>query len=124
MNSNPARSVVLVVEDDVDVRESLADSIRDEGYEVATAANGLEALEWLQDNPAPCLILLDLWMPVMSGEDFRAAQLQDPSLASIPVIIISAATDAAKRASLLGARRCLTKPILFETLLRTLEEHC
>ncbi|HZX65144.1 MAG TPA: response regulator, partial [Myxococcales bacterium] len=58
------RRPVLVVEDDGDVRDAVAASLRDEGYVVAEAENGRLALDWLQSNADPCLVLLDLWMPV------------------------------------------------------------
>ena len=81
---------VLIVEDDDDVRESIGEFLADEGYAVTGARHGAEALEWLHNNPAPRLILLDVMMPVMNGLAFRDAQLLDRSLAEIPVIVVSA----------------------------------
>ena len=115
---------VLIVEDDVGVRESLAEVLADEGYDVATASNGREALDWLGGNPPPCLILLDLWMPVMGGEEFREAQLSQSGLAPIPLIVISAAGDGRARAATLRANDFIPKPIDIERLLQAISTHC
>ena len=106
------------------VRESLSDVLTDEGFYVATAANGREALDWLGHNPPPCLILLDLWMPVMGGEEFRHALLAEAALAPIPVIVISAAGDARSRAEVLRATDFLPKPIDVDRLLDTVNTYC
>lgn len=84
------RRAILLVEDDPDVAEALAELLTDEGFVVAIAANGLEGLTYLQTHDSPSVILLDLMMPVMDGYTFRAAQRADPRLASIPVFCISA----------------------------------
>src|SRR5207249_387698 len=83
-------ATVLVVEDDFDLRDALVPILEYEGHRVVSAANGREALDWLHAMPPPSLILLDLMMPVMNGEEFRAEQLRDPALASIPGVILSA----------------------------------
>src|SRR5439155_12456386 len=80
---------VLVVEDDTDGRETLAELLEAEGYPVARAANGRQALDYLQRAGPPGLILLDLLMPVMDGYQFRQRQRQDPVLASIPIAVVS-----------------------------------
>src|SRR5688572_11356455 len=74
-------SPVLVVEDDREQRETLCAMLDLEGFRHAEAANGREALDYLEGFPAPCLVLLDLDMPVMNGWDFRARQLADERLA-------------------------------------------
>jgi two-component system, chemotaxis family, chemotaxis protein CheY len=85
------RKTVVVVDDDVDIREILADMLVYEGFDVATAANGLEALKLLQTAALePSLILLDLMMPVMDGYGFLEQRSSDPRLASIPIAIITA----------------------------------
>jgi CheY-like chemotaxis protein len=81
---------VLVVEDDASIRESLGETLREEGFDVASAANGRQALELLRSSSHPSAILLDLMMPVMDGWDFRHEQLHDPSLRDIPVVIVTA----------------------------------
>ena len=82
---------VLIVDDDLDIREVLADTLQDRGFNVITAANGLEALELVRSMPAPpSVILLDLMMPVMDGYGFLDERRKDPALASIPVAIVTA----------------------------------
>jgi CheY-like chemotaxis protein len=109
---------VLLVEDDFDLRDALVPILEYEGHHVVSAANGKEALDRLQTMPAaPSLILLDLMMPVMGGEEFRAEQLRDPRLASIPVVVVSARAQAAERAARMGALACLQKPFDVEELL-------
>src|SRR4051794_28574938 len=87
----PASSkLILVVDDDPDLRDTLGQILEDEGYSVAAASNGREALAYLRERPAPSLILLDLMMPVMDGWQFRSEQRLDSVLAKIPVLVISA----------------------------------
>jgi CheY-like chemotaxis protein len=115
---------LLLVEDDDDVRDAIAASLRDEGYVVAEAGNGRLALEWLQRNADPCLVLLDLWMPVMSGFELRAKMVQDPRLAAVPLIVVSAAGDGKARAEEMGAIGYLRKPLDLPDLLATVERYC
>ncbi len=100
---------VLVVEDDAATRQLLASCLQLEGYSVETATNGAEGLEHMRQR-RPCVVLLDLMMPVMNGEQFRRAQLQDPALAQVPVVCISAVYNACERAQFLDAAACLVKP--------------
>jgi CheY-like chemotaxis protein len=110
---------ILLVEDDIDIRIDLADLLRTEGYEVETAANGQEALDWLRDHRDHVgLILLDLMMPVMNGWDFRARQLEEPELTSIPVVLLSGAGDVARHALALKTAGYLIKPLRLDSLLR------
>jgi CheY-like chemotaxis protein len=83
--------LILVVDDDHAIRESLSELLEDEGYHVAKATNGQEALEVLARVGPPCVILLDLMMPVMDGYEFMGRKTADPALASIPVVVITAA---------------------------------
>lgn len=115
---------VLIIEDDADIRDVLADILREEGYQVATAEDGIAALAWLERNPEPCIILLDLYMPVMDGEEFRAAQLRDQRRAHIPIIVVSAARDVDTRARALGAAGYLQKPLQLEELLEIVAAIC
>lgn len=80
---------VLVVDDDVDFRESLRDVLRDEGYAVTLAANGQEALALLPGLKRPCGIILDIEMPVMNGHQFFRAMSAWPAVADIPVMILT-----------------------------------
>ncbi|MFL5445325.1 MAG: response regulator [Myxococcales bacterium] len=115
---------VLVVEDDGDVRDAVAASLRDEGYVVAEAENGRLALDWLQSNADPCLVLLDLWMPVMSGIELHALMAQDPRLAAVRLVVVSAAGDARAQAQQMGAIAFLRKPLDLHDLLATVERYC
>ena len=122
MNS-PCRSSVLIVDDDADIREALLDVLTDHGYTAEAVANGREALDYLQQGARPCLILLDLMMPVMNGSQFRAAQLQDPQLREVPVLVISAGNDIDQRSKALDTES-LRKPLDLERLLSLVARHC
>jgi CheY-like chemotaxis protein len=115
---------LVIVEDDPDIRTDLAELLKDEGYEVRTAANGAEALLLLRAMSHPCLILLDLMMPVMSGWDFRAEQLRDPTLAPIPVVLLSGVNDLPRHAEALRAAGYIQKPISLKTVLGFAERLC
>ena len=89
-----------------------------EGFRAATAANGREALEYLQGpDEKPDVILLDLMMPVMDGWQFREAQLHDPELSNIPVVVLSAVKD-----EKVSAKRHFSKPCDLDDLLDTVWE--
>jgi DNA-binding response OmpR family regulator len=110
---------VLVVEDDVAIRDTLAEVLRQAGYAVATAENGRVALACLGAG-APDVILLDLVMPVMDGHAFRAQQLLDPDLAGIPIIVISATYDTEADPPRLLPRAWLNKPFDVDELLASM----
>ena len=110
-------TTVLVVEDDFDLRDALVPILEYDGHKVVSAANGQEALERLRAMSPPSLILLDLLMPVMNGEEFRVEQLRDPRLASIPVLVLSAHAGAEECATRLGVAGCLRKPVDIDALL-------
>jgi CheY-like chemotaxis protein len=116
------KSCILVVEDDEMTRASIVELLDEAGYSVTQAANGAEALDKLRQGPPPCVILLDLMMPVMTGQEFRREQLKDPALAAIPVIVVSAADAWQLRA--LKAAACLSKPFTVERLLSTVSQYC
>ena len=115
---------ILIVEDDFDIREALTQILEEEGYEVRGAANGKEALEIAASPPTPKLILLDLMMPVMNGWQFRAEQLNDPRLAPVPVLVISADPHLQLKAEKLGVAGLLKKPISLDDLLVAVKSHC
>jgi CheY-like chemotaxis protein len=121
--SRPARKV-LVVDDDVDLREALCELLEEAGYPAAGCANGREALDYLQREKLPCLVLLDLMMPVMSGWEFREEQKKDPQLSEIPVVILSANVKADLFGKSLGVEHTLSRPLSLEALLRVVSEHC
>jgi CheY-like chemotaxis protein len=105
------RCSVLVVDDDPDVAELMRVTLEAEGYQVACVRNGREALNHLRSHADTCIILLDLMLPIMDGTHFRTTQLNDRSLAWIPVVLMSGAPDADRRARELGARRLVKKPL-------------
>src|SRR3954469_2591115 len=107
---------VLIVEDDRDTRELVTTVLSMEGFHAIGAEDGLEALHLLRTvrhraPNVPCLVLLDLKMPRLGGHEFRRAQLGDPTVASVPVAVMSGATDIEQRAQALGAVATVTKPI-------------
>ena len=112
---------VLIVEDDEGVRQSLGDVLRQEGYTVESACDGVQALDRLQREPLPSLIVFDLMMPGMDGIEFRSRQLSDERIAGIPVIVISARPDVAEQARLLNADDFLAKPMSFEELIHVVQ---
>ena len=110
-------SYILVVEDDFDIRDTMMQILEAEGYRVAGAANGLEALERLRGGALPSLILLDLMMPVMNGWQFRAEQQGDPAISGVPVVVISADASILQKATSIHADGFLKKPIQLDALL-------
>ncbi len=112
---------VLVVEDHADLREMLAVLLESEGFQVQTASNGKEALDSLK-HERPAVILLDLMMPVMSGDEFRRRQLQEPDYADVPVICMTAAHDGPQRAARLQAAQYFQKPVDFDRLITAVRQ--
>jgi CheY-like chemotaxis protein len=107
-----ARYTVLVVEDDVDALEAIAEILEEAGHEVMRARDGREALRRLHDCEGRCdLILLDLLMPVMNGWDFRRRQRETPAFAGIPVFLMSAGAHLAVVRNELQAAGCVPKPV-------------
>jgi len=122
MPQTATRCPVLIVEDDEDLREMMAQMLTLEGFESAAVANGREALEYLHAAAKPDVILLDLMMPVMDGWEFRRQQRADPAIAPVPVIVLSALDQA--RASTLEANAFLKKPLDFDRLLSLVRTYC
>jgi CheY-like chemotaxis protein len=112
---------ILIVEDDFDVRESLSEALRDEGYAIECAVDGEQALEYLRNGGRPGLILLDLMMPRMSGSEFRMVQKVDPQLQHLPVVLLSADGAMEEKAKALQTDGALRKPIDLEQLLQVIE---
>jgi CheY-like chemotaxis protein len=111
---------ILIIEDHDLTREALVLLLEAAGYRVTAAAHGREALDLLMDSEPPSLILLDLMMPVMDGLTFRKHQLRSPSLASIPVVLLSAESDLDQISASLGVARYFPKPIKIEELLEAI----
>jgi CheY-like chemotaxis protein len=113
---------VLIVEDDADLREMMAQLLTLEGFRAETVANGRDALEYLRRGDRPEIILLDLMMPVMDGWEFRRRQRADPAVADVPVVVLSALD--ATRATDLQETAFLKKPLDFERLLQLVRRYC
>lgn len=124
MQADERRPTVLVVEDDAGIHDMLDVLLEDEGYIVAHAEHGQAALDYLHSNPPPCCILLDLYMPVLDGWQFHSAQLRDPQLANIPVIVMSAVANALEPLAWFRAAGYLKKPFTLEELLAQLTPIC
>ena len=115
---------VLVIDDNQDIREGWAKVLQAEGFAVVTAQHGREALTMLRDGLKPCIIIIDLMMPVMNGFEFRFEQLRDPGLAHIPVIACSGITDTAQTAKHLKPNACMQKPAEVSHLVALVRQHC
>ena len=115
VNGNIPRTILLV-DDDHDVAEALSTVLADEGYDVATASNGREALVYLKSHTAPRLILLDVMMPVMDGYEFRIEQQRDPAIADIPVVVLTAGSMG-ERVAEMGVTAHMRKPVDLDRLL-------
>jgi CheY-like chemotaxis protein len=115
---------ILLVEDDPSTRDAMALALQLQGYKVVTAADGQAALDHLRDDGRPCVILLDLMMPVLDGWAFRQRQQQDPHLAAIPVVVVSADGSVPQKAAALGAADYLQKPVDVDELVAAVRRHC
>ncbi len=123
MKVEQQRAHILIVEDDLDIRDTMTEILEDRGYAVSTAADGLQALQRLADaSPKPDLILLDLMMPNMNGLEFREAQLKNVEHAAIPVAIISADGNIKQKSANLQADGFLKKPLKIQPLLDMIEQ--
>lgn len=124
--TDPARGprLVMIVDDDASVREDYAELLREEGYQVLTAANGREALDQIAASGTPSLILLDLKMPVMDGWRFHRAMAEKPELDDVAVVLLSGSSDVYEEASRMDADDFLLKPVPVRELLGTVEQYC
>ncbi len=115
---------VLVIDDDFATREMLSLVLASDGYRVATACNGVDALERLRGFERPDLILLDLKMPKMDGCTFCAERQKAADWVAIPMIVLSGVADGAEKARAIGAMAYLQKPVDTIHLLEALRKHC
>lgn len=122
MNHEAIQKHVLIIEDDVDIRESIAELLKDVGFVPHLAENGAEGLRALQSGLNPDLILLDLMMPVMDGNEFRAEQQKNSEWSHIPVIVMSANGHLLKNNIALKANEYLKKPLDIGYLLEVIEK--
>jgi CheY-like chemotaxis protein len=117
------RPLVFVIDDDDDTRACVCSVLEEEGYAVASAKNGREALEMLRKSEPPTLVLLDLMMPVMSGWDVLEAFRHEPKLGALPVVVFTAAGDSGAADHAL-AKPILRKPIDLDLLLAMVKKIC
>ena len=128
MTTDNVQSHVMVVEDDRDTREVVKLILELEGMDVTEASDGLEALERLHQlreaNPhSPCAIVLDIMMPRCSGAEFRKRQLDDPLIADVPIIVLSAIADHL-RVDELNAFARVPKPFDPDQLVTVVRQAC
>lgn len=112
---------VLVVEDDQAIREIMVDVLETEGYQTFAASNGQEALDLLHEIAKPCLVLLDMMMPIMNGREFLDRVMEDAYLAPIPVLVVSAIAD---KTDVSGAVGFVKKPVDIDVVLNVVNEYC
>jgi CheY-like chemotaxis protein len=118
-------NIVMIVEDDGGIRESLMEVLEDNQYQPIAAANGQEAIDRLRaTRDLPCVILLDLMMPVMDGREFRSIMLQDMELGAIPVVVLTAHANLRDATEGMAAAACLKKPVQLEALLALIHRIC
>ncbi len=117
--TNPSLTI-LVVEDDFSIRETMREALESEGYHVLTAQNGSEGLEKIRHVPKPCLVLIDMMMPIMNGREFLDVVLADSYLAAIPVLVVSAIANADNTR---GAKAYIKKPLDLDLLLQLVAKY-
>lgn len=110
---------VLIVDDEDGIRETLHDVFQDEGYDVAVASNGFEAMEQLRSLPKTCVVILDIVMPGMDGVEVWNAMQSDPRLATIPVVVTTSDPSRAPPDVL-----TMRKPVDLELLVSTIARIC
>ncbi|MGD9762353.1 MAG: response regulator [Candidatus Binatia bacterium] len=124
MEATGEADTILVVDDHIDTCEVMRLMLEGEGYRVATAHDGREALMLLFGGLKPCVIVMDLTMPVMNGVEFRAEQLKHATIASIPFIAYSAVDDVRDSAPQLRAADYIDKPSELRHVLSIIRQHC
>jgi CheY-like chemotaxis protein len=116
-------ATILVVDDDPEVRQSMSFFLDAKGYSVVEAENGQHALELLKRVPRfPCLVLLDLFMPILDGREFLKRRAQDPVLRDIPVVVVSGNDN--YDVPLQGIAAYLRKPVKPDRLEEIIDQHC
>jgi CheY-like chemotaxis protein len=117
-----AGQLVMVIDDDEDIRAGLSGLLEADGFRVVAFGDGKQGLAYLSDGELPCLILLDLMMPVMDGWRFRIEQVMNPALASVPVIVITAGGTAGQGPDL--GVEVVAKPFDSAVLMAMVRRHC
>jgi CheY-like chemotaxis protein len=113
--------VILVVDDNTDIREMVCLVLETDGYQVASVSNGKEAIDWLHSEAAPSVVLLDLTMPVMDGYQFLMAKAADPGLVDVPVVVMTAVNGFSQILLDQQVCECLSKPFSTSALLDAVE---
>ena len=124
MNSTGRKKTLLIVEDDIAIRETFIEILESEGYSVVSAENGLEAVGVLQRGLKPSLILLDLMMPVMDGFSFRTRQMENSDWAGFPVMVLSAEVRMKDTLDFFKGSAYLQKPPDIDQLIQMVGENC
>ncbi len=124
MDAKPVdERMVLVVDDDPGIRESMSDLLYTKGYSVLQAENGQRALDILKKTPQfPCLIVLDLAMPIMDGRVFLKRRAHDAALRDIPVVVVSGSSQTG--APLPGISSYFRKPVNVDRLMEVIDQQC
>lgn len=122
--NNSIKPSILIVEDSLDIQESLKQLFESENYTVHIASHGQEALDFLRSQSKhPNIILLDLMMPVMDGFEFRKIQYLDEELSKIPVLIMTADGQVEEKAAKMGGVGFLKKPVDIDVILNTVYKY-
>jgi two-component system, chemotaxis family, chemotaxis protein CheY len=124
VNTKPVgERLVLVVDDDSGIRDSMSDLLYSKGYSVLQAENGQRALEILKKAPQfPCLVVLDMAMPIMDGRGFLNRRAHDPALREVPVVVVSGNSQTG--APLPGIAGYFRKPVNVDRLIEVIDQHC
>lgn len=118
------RKSVMIMDDDVDIRLTLADILEDEGYTVTSASDGLEGIALINSMAQPPgLIILDLMMPNMNGHEFLKVRTENANLANIPVAYFSADTEIHNKSKEAGIES-IRKPVNFGELFSIVSKYC
>lgn len=115
---------IVLIDDDPDFAESLADALRHELHTVTVFSTPEDAIEWLLGANTAALVLLDLRTPGMSAQRFRALLMSTPALRDLPVVVISGDPAVRKIAGSIGARDAMEKPVDLDRLLAAIDRHC
>lgn len=120
----PAKSPLLLIDDDADIREAIRVTLEDDGYDVVEAGDGREALEWLRSHPPPPVVLLDWNMAPMNGPQFMAEVSKEEALASLPIVVLTADTTALQKVKDHHYAGWLKKPFQLDELFAVVRRYC
>ncbi len=115
---------IVLVEDDPQFAETIAEALRLELHNVTTFSVPEDAIEWLLGGGKAALVLLDLSTPGMSAQRFRALLVSNPDFRYLPIVIVSGAPDIVSAAKAIGASDALEKPVDLDRLFETVNRYC